>query len=203
MPETGPPPPLVLASASAVRARLLRAAGVPFQVEPVNVDEAQIKSALGAQGASAADTAQTLADLKAQRGSQRDDAALVIGADQILECGDWFDKPKTLDDARRHLETLSGRVHRLFSAVAVARAGTIIWRHGERADLTMRKLSPPFVDAYLETIGESVLQTVGAYEIEGPGAQLFETIEGDYFNVLGLPLLPLLEFLRTHKAIAS
>ena len=204
MPVTIDAPLVVLASGSKTRARMLSAAGVDVTADAPHVDESMIKEAMKAEAASALDTAMALAELKAVRKSPEYRQALVIGADQILECdGAWFDKPANLAAVRRTLEALAGRAHNLHTAVVVVLDGTVIWRHGERAVLTMRELSPEFIDAYLVRAGEAVLSSVGAYQVEGLGAQLFSRIEGDYFSILGLPLLPVLDFLRVRGAIGT
>ena len=194
--------PLILASGSSVRARLLSEAGVAFRREVAAVDEAEIKTTLKAEGANATMAAETLAELKAQRVSRRHPEALVIGADQILDCdGTWFDKPADAAAARATLLALRGRSHLLLSSVAVVRGGERLWHRNERAALLMREFSDAFLDAYLAAAGETALQSVGAYQLEGLGAQLFARIDGDYFTILGLPLLPLLDFLRNHGLV--
>lgn len=195
---------IVLASASSARRMLLENAGVPALADPANVDEDGVKDALKAQGASARDVADTLAELKALTVSNRHPGAFVIGGDQTLDCeGQWFDKPVGRAGAVGHLRALSGRTHSLQSAVCVARDGAILWRHVGIARLTMRPLTEDFMNWYLESAGEDILGSVGAYRLEGLGAQLFQSVEGDYFTVLGLPLLPLLDFLRRHEVIPS
>jgi septum formation protein len=194
--------PLILASGSAVRARLLTEAGVAFAREAPAIDEGQIKAALKAEGADAAMAAETLAELKAQRVSRRHPEALVIGADQILDCGGvWFDKPADMAGAHAALLALRGRSHVLIASVAAVRGGSRLWHRNERATLLMREFSDDFLDAYLAAAGDAVLHSVGAYQLEGLGAQLFARIDGDYFSVLGLPLLPLLDFLRNHGVV--
>ena len=142
-----------------------------------------------------------LAEAKAVRVAARRERALVIGADQMLVLGRrWFDKPAKPAEAREHLLALRGRRHELVTAVCVARDGTVLWRHLERPGLVMRDFSDAFLDAYLATVGDDVLTTVGAYRLEGRGVQLMARIEGDYFSILGLPLLPLLDFLRGRGA---
>jgi len=195
---------LILASASETRGNLLRNAGIDFVAHPARVDEESIKAAMQAEGASAVDTAQALADLKAGRVSPGAPGAFVIGADQILECdGVWYDKPESLAAAHRHLTALAGRTHDLHTAAAVAKDGAVIWREATRTSLTMRALDAPAIAAYLAAAGDSVLQSVGAYQIEGRGIQLFATMQGDFFSVLGLPLLPLLNFLRGHGVVPA
>lgn len=152
-----------------------------------------------ARRAGVEEAAEALARAKAEAVSPRHTGALVIGADQILECaGAWFDKPPDATAAARQLGSLCGRTHRLVSAVCVARDGQIIWQVVDAARLTMRPLSEAAIAAYLEKAGPEALESVGAYRLEGLGAQLFSAIEGDFFTILGLPLLPLLAFLRQH-----
>jgi septum formation protein len=205
-PLTGPraaATPLILASGSAVRARLLSEAGIAFVREVAQIDEAEIKSTVSGEGGTASMAAETLAELKAQRVSRRHPEALVIGADQILDCdGDWFDKPADLAAARAALLKLRGKQHLLQSSVAVVQGGQRLWHHNAEAALLMRNFSDDFLDAYLAAIGPAALQSVGAYQLEGLGAQLFQRIDGDYFTILGLPLLPLLDFLRNHGVVA-
>ena len=197
-----PPPDVILASGSRFRAALLQAAGVPVIVDPAAVDEDAVKTAMRGQGADAAETAEALAALKAQQASGRNPAALVIGADQMLECdGTWFDKAADLAQARQSLLALRGRTHDLVTAVCVVRDGLILWHHVARARLTMRAFGDAFLESYLNRIGNAACDSVGAYQLEGLGAQLFSRIEGDHFTIVGLPLLPLLDFLRGHGVI--
>ncbi|WP_334130049.1 Maf family protein [Sneathiella sp.] len=191
---------LVLASQSVSRARILKNAGFTFHIVPAHVDEDEIKQSLLAMKAPARDAATALAELKATRISTRVPGAFVIGADQILECGGiWFDKPGDMEHARAHLLALKGRMHRLANAVAIAKDGAVIWRHVDIARLTMRSFDATFLDDYLARAGDDILNSVGAYHLEGLGAHLFSRVEGDFFSILGLPLLPLLDFLRGHK----
>jgi septum formation protein len=190
---------LILASASPSRRQMLQNAGLDFSVETSGVDEDEVKLSLSAEKAAPQDIAETLAELKAQRVSKRNPGALVIGADSTLACnGRLFDKPPTMAAARTQLQVLAGETHELHSSVVVARAGTRLWHCNERARLTMRPLDDAFLDAYLARAGEAVLTSVGAYQLEGVGAHLFTKVEGDYFTILGLPLLPLLSFLAGH-----
>lgn len=195
---------VVLASASRVRLALLRAAGVELVSEPAAIDEAEVKSSLRAVSAPASAVAESLAELKAQRVSRRRPQALVIGADQMLECaGTWYDKPRDLVEARAQLLALRGRRHDLLGSAVAVRDGVRLWHHNERARLTMRPFSDAFLDGYLAQAGDDALQSVGGYRLEGLGAQLFHRVEGDYFTILGLPLLPLLEFLRAQGVLAA
>lgn len=195
-------PQLILASASSSRRALLAAAAVPVRCIAASIDEAEIKLAMRQEKAGAMAVAETLAELKACRISQKEPGALVIGADQMLTCGDvWFDKPVDLDQAAGHLRALSGRSHKLLTCVCVAQDGRRIWHHRASATLTMRVLSDRFIESYLAAVGDAALNSVGAYQLEGRGAQLFAAVEGDFFTILGLPLLPLLEFLRAYGVI--
>ena len=194
---------LVLASASAARRRMLEAAGLAFDVETPRVDEEAAKASLRAEGLKAREQADALAELKALSVSRKR-AGLVIGADQMLAIGgDALDKPNSTLDARDHLVRLRGRTHELITAAVVAKDGAVIWRHIDTPKLKMRAFSDAFLDDYLARAGAEALGSVGAYQLEGLGAQLFERVEGDYFSVLGLPLLPLLAFLREHGAARS
>ncbi|PCJ60727.1 MAG: septum formation protein Maf [Rhodospirillaceae bacterium] len=194
-------PEVVLASKSQIRAQLLRNAGLAFACEPAPVDEGEIKHSM--QGEPIEAVAQVLAEMKAQHVSRKFPDALVIGADQILECdGVRYDKPADLTQARKQLATLRGRSHDLVSVAMVVRGGARLWHHVDRVHLEMRPFSDAFLDAYLASIGEDALMSVGSYQLEGRGAQLFSRVRGDYFAILGLPLLPLLGFLREQGALA-
>ncbi len=190
---------LVLASASQSRRQMLVNAGLSFDVETSGVDEDEVKRSLLGERAAPHEIATALAEMKALRVSTRRPGAMVIGADSTLACeGRLYDKPPTLADARRQLLALGGRTHELISSVVVARDGARLWHATDRGRLTMRPLTASFLDAYLERAGEAVCSSVGAYQLEGLGAHLFSRVEGDYFTVLGLPLLPLLVFLSEH-----
>jgi septum formation protein len=195
---------VVLASASVARARLLEAAGLEVVRDPAGIDEAAVKASFREEGLDAASCATALAETKAVRVSVRHGEALVIGADQILVHDEhWLDKPHDKAEARDQLACLRGARHELVTAVAVAQNGAAIWREVDRAFLYMRAFSDEFLSAYLAAVGDEVLAWVGAYQLEGLGAQLFARVEGDYFTILGLPLLPLLEFLRSHGMVPS
>ncbi len=197
---------LILASGSATRRKLLEAAGVEFRVVTPDVDEDAVRRDLFDSNPDATSThvARLLASEKANAVSRLHPAALVIGADQVLEAGrEVFSKPPDMSAARVALKSLSGRTHRLLSAVALAHGGTTVWQHLEVASLAMRDVSDKFLDDYLARTGPRILASVGAYELEGLGIQLFDRIEGDYFTILGLPLLALLGELRTRGAIPS
>ena len=198
-------PPLILASESKIRAKLLEAAGLAFIVEPPGLDESAMRQAVSGEDAlQPQDVAEVLARAKAEAVSDLAHGAFVIGADQVLALGDEiFAKPDSMESAREQLRALSGKTHKLQSSVALAREGEILFAHTEEASLTMRKLSPEFIGRYLAAAGEEVLSSVGAYQLEGLGIELFDKIEGDYFSILGLPLLPLLDALRREGAIES
>jgi septum formation protein len=199
-----PAPRLVLASKSFGRRAMLEHAGVPFEADAANVDEDAIKDSLKAQNASAEQAAETLAELKAIRVAGRYPEALVLGCDSILELdGTWFDKPDDAAAAREHLMALRGKRHRLVSAAVLVRDKTRIWGQADAAELTMRDFSETFLDAYLEKIGDLATASVGAYQIEGPGVQLFSRIDGDPFTIIGMPLLAVLDILRQHGVVAS
>ena len=195
---------LVLASGSQTRQRLLKAAGVAFQVITPRVDETAVREAVraGTGGVEPADVAEILACAKAEEVSARYPDAVVIGADQILSCDDEiFSKAETIDDARAALLKLRGRTHELHSAVAIAEDGETTWTMIDTAHLTMRAFSPACLGQYMAQAGADVLDSVGCYKLEEAGIQLFERIEGDYFTILGLPMLPLLKELRGRKLV--
>lgn len=194
---------LVLASASGVRARLLREAGVRFGVRPADIDEEAVKSTLYQQGLPIADFALALAEAKALNVSTVSPQALVLGCDQTLICGTrLFDKPKDVAEARENLSFLRGKEHQLVCACVLAQNGKPVWQHVESAHLTMRDFTNDFLDSYIKTEGSQILTSVGCYQLEGLGAQLFSAVTGDYFTVLGLPLIPLLGALREHGVVA-
>lgn len=192
---------VILASRSAARSSLLAAAGVPFQVQTADVDEDALKQQGLAVGHTPAQIAVTLADAKALAVS-RTLGGLVIGADQTLDHdGELIDKADSLEEAKRHLLSLRGRRHQLHAAVAVAENGAIVWRDLQTASLTMRDFSDAFLDSYLAREADRLLRAVGCYQLEGAGVQLFERIDGDYFTILGLPLLNLLAFFRSRGVL--
>jgi septum formation protein len=195
---------IVLASQSVSRARLLAAAGVAFEAVPAPIDEEQLKRSLLSEGHDAASIADALAELKALRVSRARPADLVIGADQVLSFeGAVVSKCETMDEARELLRRLRGHRHLLLGGLVLAKSGAPIWRHGSKASLLMRKFSDEFLESYLLREGRAILGSVGCYRLEGEGAQLFDAIDGDYFSILGLALLPLLAELREQGAIAS
>ncbi len=198
------PPLLVLASSSQSRARLLEQAGVAFSVVPARVDEDSIKDAMLSEAAKHAHIADTLAEIKSLRVSTATPTDLVIGADQILSyAGRLYSKPVDMDEAGQQLTELSGKTHELITAVCVAKGGQVIWRHIETARMSMRRLSDDFRKEYLLKMGDAALYTVGCYQLEGLGVQLFDKIDGDYFSILGLPMVPLLAFLRNHEVVPT
>lgn len=198
---------LVLASGSAARARLLEAAGVAFSRCPAAIDEEEIKTALHAEGVPPGEAATTLAEIKALRVSATygpGSGTIVLGADQLLTCEDrWFDNPPDRAAAKAQLQALSGRRHDLWSAAVAVRDGERIWHAVAEARLWMRPLSESFLDAYLDSALDLVVNSVGAYQIEGLGAQLFTRVQGDPFTVQGLPLLDVLTFLRTQGLLPT
>jgi septum formation protein len=195
-------PPLILASESKIRAALLTAAGLRFETRPARIDEGEIKRGARAEGASADTTALLLAELKAHRVARPNPDALIIAADQLLVCEDrWFDKPADLAEAAAQLRALRGRTHTLVTAIICQRGDQRLWHHIARPRLAMRPFSDTFLHAYLAEEGTVLTTTVGSYRLEGPGAQLFDSVTGEHAAVLGLPLLPLLGFLRQHKVL--
>ena len=193
---------IILASASRFRTALLDNAGIAVEAVPAEIDERAVEEAVDRTGVTPADIAQILAEAKATEVSERYPDAWVVGSDQVLSLdGELLHKAADMGEARRRLLKLSGHTHVLDTGVVLARAGKAVWRHVSTARMTMRPLTPEFVGRYLSQAGSGVLASVGAYQIEGPGIQLFERIEGDHFTIVGLPMLPLLEALRAHGAI--
>lgn len=192
---------VILASASKSRATMLKNAGLDVDTIPADIDEEAVRTAM--EGSTPADIAEVLARLKAEAVSRPNTGSIVIGADQILALGDEiFEKPADMDGARRTLLKLKGKTHELISAVALAKNGETIWTHVQTAELKMRDLSPEFIGRYMAAAGDPILSSVGAYQLEGLGVQLFEEIHGDFFTILGLPLVPLLEKLRQEEIIS-
>lgn len=193
---------IILASGSPFRKAMLVNAGIDIEAVPAEVDERALEAPLKDSGVSPEDVASILAEAKASEVSGRKRQALVLGCDQTLSLRDEiFHKPADMEGARRHLLALSGKTHQLNSAAVLCRDGEVLWRHVGVASLTMRKLDPVFIGRHLARVGVKALSSVGAYQIEGEGIQLFEKIEGDYFTIVGLPLLPVLKELRALGAI--
>jgi septum formation protein len=187
--------PLLLASKSEVRRKILAAAGVPIESRPAPIDERAIEARSNVH--EAGEVARVLAGAKAHTVAAQMPARVVLGADQTLTLGEQrFSKPADRDAAREQLLTLRGKTHRLHSALTVVRDGAVLFEHSDTAELTMRDFSDRFLESYLDSVGDSAFASVGGYQIESAGIQLFERIAGDYFTILGLPLLPLLQFLR-------
>jgi septum formation protein len=196
--------PVVLASKSASRQGVLRAAGVEYEVVGSGVDEDAAKAAFLTERLGPGDIAERLAAAKAEAVSTRRPDAIVIGADQTLELeGTLFDKVSSMAAARARLQLLRGRSHLLHSAVVAAQRGDVVWRLVDHPRLSMRPVSDDFIDAYLMRHNEALLGSVGCYQLENDGVQLFDAVEGDYFAILGLPLIPLLNFLRDRGALAA
>lgn len=195
--------PVVLASQSAARRRLLAAAGVAFQAVAAGIDEEEVKRSLQAEGATAIQAAETLAEMKAQKIGRKHPGALVIGADQLLECdGRWYDKPADRAAAAQQLSALAGRRHTLATATVAVRDGARIWHRHDQPRIALRALTAEQIERYLDLAGEGVLGSVGCYQVEGVGVRIIAAIEGDLFAVQGLPLLAVLDLLRQNGAIA-
>jgi len=196
--------PLLLASQSATRQTLLKSVGIPFETVASGIDERLVEMPLREKSASSAEIAAHLAEAKARSVASKQRDRLVLGADQTLSFeGRTFSKPETITQARAQLAAFSGRTHELHSALCVARDKTIMFATVVTARLTCRSFGQDFIDHYMATVGEAVLTSVGAYQIEGIGLHLFERIEGDHSTILGLPLLPLLDFLRREGSLVG
>ena len=196
------PDPLILASGSKTRAGMLRGAGVPIEIAVPSIDEPELMASLNASGATADRVAEVLAEMKAQRIAPRFPGRFVLGCDQMLECdGLWLDKPFDRDNARDQLKMLRGKDHSLITCAVLVRDEERLWHHIERAQLRMRDFSDEFLERYLEQAGDDILRSVGSYQLEGLGAQLFERVTGDFFTILGLPLLPVIAILREHGIV--
>jgi len=197
-------PPLILASASTTRLQLLQSAGLSVTARPARIDEDSLRAALAAEGASPRDMADALAEAKARKLAAADPAAVVIGCDQILALGRRvFAKPASRDEARAQIASLAGQTHHLYSAVVLYHQGGPVWRHLATARMTMRQPTGEFLDGYLDRHWPALAQSVGGYQLESEGIRLFSAIEGDYFGILGLPLLPLLDYLSLRGFIPS
>lgn len=198
-------PKLILASASRARGEVLRNAGLSFQTAPADIDEDAVKQAFEAKvDAGPADLAEELANRKAEHISKLHPGLLVIGADQVLEFeGRILSKPNDMAAARTQLMELKGKTHHLISAIALWQDGAPLWSYAEKTNMVMRDFTPGFLDAYLEEAGPRICESVGGYQLESRGIQLFARIEGDFFTILGLPLLPLLDKLRQHGILIS
>ena len=196
-------PSIILASGSAIRRKIMSDAGIEFEVITRPVDEDAIKTAMLSKKAVLKDIADALAEAKSMRVS-RQVSGLVIGADQIMVMDDTlYDKPKDMNEARSRLLEMRGKTHFLIGAVVISENGSPVWRHLAKTKLTMRDFSENFLDEYLEIEGETILQSVGAYRFEGRGAQLFSKVEGDFFSILGLSLLPVMDYLRERGMMTS
>lgn len=194
---------VILASGSQIRRQLMTDAGLDFEVIAKPVDEGAIKASMLAESARLQDIADALAEAKAMRVSRLEEG-FVIGADQIMVMDQQlFDKPKTIDEARERLKLMRGKTHYLIGAVVICEGGQAVWRHMAKTKLTMRDFSDVFLDEYIDKEGDLLTKSVGAYRFEGLGAQLFSHVEGDFFSILGLSLLPVMDYLRTRGAIAS
>lgn len=196
--------PLLLASASPIRLTLLQNAGLTVTAQPARIDEDAVRASLEAEQATPRDVADTLAELKARKLADKNPEALVLGCDQVLAFKQqvWA-KPESRDQGRAQLQTLRGETHQLLSALVLYHRAEPIWRHVGQARLTMTQFSDSYLDAYLDRNWPQVASSVGAYQLEGEGIRLFSSIEGDYFTILGLPLLPLLSYLSLRGFIAS
>jgi septum formation protein len=196
--------PLVLASKSAPRRALLEAAGIPLVIDPADIDERAAEAAAPKEAATPEGAALLLARAKALETAKRNSGRAVLGADQTLALGsERFSKPKSIDAARAQLRKFSGKTHALHSGIAVVQDNKVLFETVSSAHLTMHEFSDAFLDAYLEAAGARAMQSVGAYQLESVGVNLFEKIEGDHFTILGMPLMPLLAYFRQSGMIVS
>ena len=194
---------IILASGSPIRKQILEDSGVMFEVVVKSIDEASIKSSMIQEGANNLSIVSALAELKSIKVSS-ETPGLVIGADQIMVFdGAIYDKPKTIEEVRERLITIRNKTHYLMGSVVVSEGGVSVWRHSSKVELRVRNFTDKFIENYIDQEGDALLQTVGAYRFEKRGSQLFSSVKGDFFSVLGLPLLPLLDYLRTRNAILS
>ncbi len=193
---------LVLASASPFRRMLLENAGIAFQAKAADIDERAIEGQVERQGSSPEEVALILAEAKARNVGQAFPDDIIIGSDQTMSLGARvYHKPRDMNEARDHLLSLSGQVHQLNSAIVLTRGNDVLWKHVSSARMSVRVLTPAFIEAHLGRVGNKALASVGAYQLEGEGIQLFDKIDGDYFTILGLPMLPLLAKLRNLRVI--
>jgi septum formation protein len=198
------PRALLLASASAIRLQLLQQAGIESTAMPARIDEETIRQSLESEQAKPQDIADALAEMKARKLAEKHPDALVLGCDQVLAFNDKiYAKPETIDEARSQLQAFRGQTHKLISAIVLYDAGKPIWRHISTAKLTMRNASDTYIDGYLARNWPSIQHSVGGYKLEEEGIRLFTAIEGDYFTILGLPLLPLISYLGTRGFIET
>lgn len=196
--------PLILASSSQIRLHLLQAAGLDAVARPARVDEESMKASLRAEGAKPRDIADALAEMKAAKLALRQPKDLILGCDQVLDLnGEILSKPESVDQAKAQLLALRGQTHSLLSAAVIYDDGQPVWRHVGQARLTMRQFSDSYLESYLDRNWPDIATSVGAYKLEAEGVRLFDRIDGDYFTILGLPMLPLLSYLATRSFIPA